>query len=583
MGRLARVGSVLSLLVLPSFGLALAAETAILSPTLSLPAPPFVAMSPCRLADTRGNGFLGAYGPPSMTAGTVRDFPVVGQCGIPADATGVSFNFTVVRTMGLGYVVAYPEGTQRPATSNVNYVAGQVVANSSIVELGNTGAISVEISGQQTDLIIDVNGYYAGTIVASLNGMSGELALVAGSNMTITPSGGTLTLSATSVPGPAGPQGIQGIAGAEGTDGAAGAQGPAGADGTDGSDGVSMTFVGAWDVETIYAINETVSYNGSSFVSRIAGNIGHAPDLSPIEWGMMAQRGADGADGAPGLQGLQGPQGPLGLQGLQGIQGFAGLNGNDGATGPAGADGTDGSDGVSMTFLGAWDVETIYAINETVSYNGSSFVSRIAGNIGQAPDVSPAAWGMMAQQGATGATGPAGADGVPGPQGIQGPIGLTGDTGVDGPAGPQGVPGPQGPRGPRGYHASHMLNGTTLTVYLSAIASNPIAPTPVEIAAVLALVTTPCTMTRLSVFATSALDAATTETYTLRVGTAFDESLGTSNLVDQPLSCTIGTLGNACVAVGSVPLFAGDILDLRLDITGTAPGLHHAIVALDCE
>ena len=27
---------------------------------------PFIAMTPCRLADTRGNGFTGAYGPPSL-------------------------------------------------------------------------------------------------------------------------------------------------------------------------------------------------------------------------------------------------------------------------------------------------------------------------------------------------------------------------------------------------------------------------------------------------------------------------------------------------------------------------------------
>ena len=62
-----------------------------------LPPVPFVAMSPCRLADTRGNGFTGLYGAPSLLPGAARDFPVVGQCGIPSDAVAVSFSS---RTIG---------------------------------------------------------------------------------------------------------------------------------------------------------------------------------------------------------------------------------------------------------------------------------------------------------------------------------------------------------------------------------------------------------------------------------------------------------------------------------------------------
>src|SRR5829696_6926984 len=34
----------------------------------------FVGITPCRIADTRGNGFGGAFGPPSLTAGVPRDF-----------------------------------------------------------------------------------------------------------------------------------------------------------------------------------------------------------------------------------------------------------------------------------------------------------------------------------------------------------------------------------------------------------------------------------------------------------------------------------------------------------------------------
>jgi hypothetical protein len=35
----------------------------------------FMRVNPCRLVDTRGNGFTGLYGPPFLTAGTPRSFP----------------------------------------------------------------------------------------------------------------------------------------------------------------------------------------------------------------------------------------------------------------------------------------------------------------------------------------------------------------------------------------------------------------------------------------------------------------------------------------------------------------------------
>src|SRR5580765_3738763 len=42
----------------------------------AVPTPPlhFVGITPCRLLDTRGNGFTGAYGPPSLPQGTPRNF-----------------------------------------------------------------------------------------------------------------------------------------------------------------------------------------------------------------------------------------------------------------------------------------------------------------------------------------------------------------------------------------------------------------------------------------------------------------------------------------------------------------------------
>ena len=59
----------------------------------------FVAMTPCRVVDTRASqGFPPAFGPPSLVAGASRTFPVQSSasCPIPAAAQAYSFNVTAV-------------------------------------------------------------------------------------------------------------------------------------------------------------------------------------------------------------------------------------------------------------------------------------------------------------------------------------------------------------------------------------------------------------------------------------------------------------------------------------------------------
>src|SRR6516225_7840201 len=59
----------------------------------------FVAMTPCRVVDTRaGSGFAGAFGPPSLAGASTRSFPIQASttCTIPATAQAYSFNVTVV-------------------------------------------------------------------------------------------------------------------------------------------------------------------------------------------------------------------------------------------------------------------------------------------------------------------------------------------------------------------------------------------------------------------------------------------------------------------------------------------------------
>src|SRR4029077_3788549 len=130
---------------------------------------PFVALSPCRLVDTRSDhGYPDPYGPPSLSPGITRDFQVTGHCGVPAGATAVSFNFTVVRTLGIGFLGTYPQGESWPGTSTVNYIAGQQVANNAAISLGSTGELTVFVSNAQADLLIDINGYYGGSLVSTV-------------------------------------------------------------------------------------------------------------------------------------------------------------------------------------------------------------------------------------------------------------------------------------------------------------------------------------------------------------------------------------------------------------------------------
>jgi N-acetylneuraminic acid mutarotase len=129
----------------------------------------------------------------------------------------------------------------------------------------------------------------------------------------------------------------------------------------------------------------------------------------------------------------QGPVGPAGQQGPAGVQGPQGSQGLVGPQGPAGAPGAAGSagaNGLGFNFRKAFDPTAAYALNDVVSYNGSSYVALAATKPGDPTPEQNSAWNFVAQQGATGQQGPAGAQGA---QGTQGPMGLVG---------PQGPPGP---------------------------------------------------------------------------------------------------------------------------------------------
>lgn len=119
----------------------------------------FFPLTPCRITDTRNA--TGPLGGPSLVANIVRSFPVLSStCGIPSTAQAYSLNFTAIPPGILGFLTAWPGGQSQPAVSTLNAVTGAVTANAAIVQAGTSGSINV-LASAATDLIIDINGYFA--------------------------------------------------------------------------------------------------------------------------------------------------------------------------------------------------------------------------------------------------------------------------------------------------------------------------------------------------------------------------------------------------------------------------------------
>ncbi len=187
--------------------------------------------------------------------------------------------------------------------------------------------------------------------------------------------------------GPAGPVGPQGPAGPKGDTGAAGSAGPQGPAGASG-----LNYQGAYAAGVVYALHDVVTFGGSSYVSLTAGNQANTPGVTS-QWAVLAQGGTGGSGG-----------------------------------------------GVGVAYQGSYASTANYGLNDIVTFQGSSYISLISANHGNAPNTSPGQWGVMALS-AVGAQGPQGVAGATGPPGLTGPAGPTGAPGPTGATGAVGAPG----------------------------------------------------------------------------------------------------------------------------------------------
>ena len=227
--------------------------------------------------------------------------------------------------------------------------------------------------------------------------------------------------------------------------------------GIKGADG-DITWQGEWSSATTYTQNEAVQYNGSAYVA-LQGSSNIIPTSDTAVWSVMTLKGDTGATGATGSAGTvtigtttTGSAGGnasvlnsgtssdavLNFTLPKGAAGNSGATGAIGQTGPTGSAGdnasitigtiTTGEPGSSATvanagsdtaavlnfsiprgvqgaqgtfrWMGAYNASTVYATNDVVYYNGSSYVA-IANAVGNTP-TDTSKWEKMASAGAEG-------------------------------------------------------------------------------------------------------------------------------------------------------------------------------------
>jgi len=94
------------------------------------------------------------------------------QLSVPASATAVALNLTVVDPVAQGYVTVWPCGVPRPVASNVNFPSGSRIANNVIAPIGAGGKVCI-YAHAGTDVVVDVAGWFpGGTGAASFVGVT---------------------------------------------------------------------------------------------------------------------------------------------------------------------------------------------------------------------------------------------------------------------------------------------------------------------------------------------------------------------------------------------------------------------------
>ena len=111
-----------------------------------------VPVGPTRTADTR----TGLGGSRRVAAGSTTVFDL--RAALPPQSTAVAVNLTAVAPATAGYMTAFPCGRPQPATSSLNFAAGETRPNNAIVATDDD-TICI-YSDAEADILVDVTAAF---------------------------------------------------------------------------------------------------------------------------------------------------------------------------------------------------------------------------------------------------------------------------------------------------------------------------------------------------------------------------------------------------------------------------------------
>lgn len=120
----------------------------------------FNPLPPNRVLDTRSG--IGAAQRQVGAGQTIT----VSVTGASSAASAAVLNLTVTSPTAASYLTVWPHGATRPTASNLNFSAGQTVANRVQVGVSADGKVDIYNAAGSVDVIADLNGWFTGSAVA---------------------------------------------------------------------------------------------------------------------------------------------------------------------------------------------------------------------------------------------------------------------------------------------------------------------------------------------------------------------------------------------------------------------------------
>lgn len=152
---------------------------------------------PVRILDTRND--TGGIDTP-IAAHSVIKVKVGGNGPIPTDATAAVLTLTEANETAAGDIIAYPDGTTQPLTSNFDYSPNSSIPTLATIAVGADGYVDLYNQGSGTTAaIVDISGYYTQTAAGQYTSLTPARILdtrtTTGGHDAVVPENGTVTLA----------------------------------------------------------------------------------------------------------------------------------------------------------------------------------------------------------------------------------------------------------------------------------------------------------------------------------------------------------------------------------------------------